>query len=205
MWRRPSERSVASWALSAPFARAGLRDADARVGLGARAHVFASSAGPSAPPLAAATPTRLSSSRAPGRRDRPRSSATSSGVRRLLRPSTVAFTRLIGFCEPEALGEMSWIPGHARARRGPPPPGDHAGTGSSRLEEDPAAPNTPVVSWVIVRAVLGHREEERLFWPARRPSGSRAEPRSPCHSRRPTISFSSPTTTSAVNENRRPP
>ena len=39
--------------------------------------------------------------------DNPRSSATSSGVRSDSSPAIVAFTRLIGFCEPRLLERMS--------------------------------------------------------------------------------------------------
>src|SRR3989440_5962157 len=52
---------------------------------------------------------------------RPRSSATCSGVRSDWRPATVAFTRLIGFCEPRLLERMSWIPPSSSTARTPPP------------------------------------------------------------------------------------
>src|SRR5262245_1699942 len=63
-----------------------------------------SSAAASSPLLAASglgpSPSTLST-------DRPRSAATSSGLRRSCRPAIVALTRLIGFCEPSDLLRMS--------------------------------------------------------------------------------------------------
>src|SRR4051794_13070946 len=53
--------------------------------------------------------------------DRPRSAATSSGLRRSCRPATVALTRLIGFCEPSDFERMSWIPASSSTARTPPP------------------------------------------------------------------------------------
>src|SRR5215217_8217366 len=53
--------------------------------------------------------------------DRPRRSATSSGVRSACRPATVALTRLIGFCEPSDLLRMSWMPASSSTARTPPP------------------------------------------------------------------------------------
>src|SRR4051794_23725659 len=86
--------------------------------------------------------------------DRPRSSATSSGRRRLCRPATVALTRLIGFWEPSDLLRMSWIPASSSTARTPPPaitpvPGE-AGLSITRPE-----PKMPVVWWVIVEPCLG--------------------------------------------------
>src|SRR3954464_8930503 len=86
--------------------------------------------------------------------DRPRSSATSSGVRRDWSPATVALTRLIGFCEPSDLLRMSWIPASSRTARTPPPamtpvPGE-AGLSITRPD-----PKMPVVWCVIVEPCLG--------------------------------------------------
>ena len=53
--------------------------------------------------------------------DRPRSSPTSSGVRRPRSPSTVALTRLIGFWVPRLLERMSWMPASSSTARTPPP------------------------------------------------------------------------------------
>src|SRR3954454_19579538 len=102
--------------------------------------------------------------------DRPRSSATSSGVRRPCRPATVALTRLIGFCEPRLLERMSWMPASSSTARTPPPamtpvPGD-AGLRNTRPD-----PNTPVVWCVIVWPCLGTRKRFFLarstpFWMA---------------------------------------
>src|SRR5262245_35531248 len=93
--------------------------------------------------------------------DRPRSSATSSGVRRPCRPATVALTRLIGFCEPSDLLRMSWIPASSRTARTPPPaitpvPGE-AGLSITRPD-----PKMPVVWCVIVEPCLGTRK--RFFF-----------------------------------------
>src|SRR5829696_5474300 len=93
--------------------------------------------------------------------DRPRRSATSSGVRRPCSPATVAFTRLIGFWEPRLLERMSWIPASSRTARTPPPamtpvPGD-AGLSRTRPE-----PKMPMVWWVIVEPCLGTRK--RFFF-----------------------------------------
>src|SRR3954470_10561709 len=53
--------------------------------------------------------------------DRPRSSATSSGLRSCCRPVIVAFTRLIGFCEPSDFDRMSCRPASSSTARTPPP------------------------------------------------------------------------------------
>src|SRR4051812_5328277 len=53
--------------------------------------------------------------------DRPRSAATSSGLRRSCRPAIVALTRLIGFCEPSDFDRMSWMPASSSTARTPPP------------------------------------------------------------------------------------
>src|SRR5436305_7965096 len=86
----------------------------------------------------------------------PRSWATSSGVRSASSPAMVAFTRLIGFCEPSDLERMSWIPASSSTARTPPPamtpvPGD-AGLRNTRPD-----PNTPVTWCVIVEPCLGTR------------------------------------------------
>src|SRR4051794_9720627 len=74
--------------------------------------------------------------------DRPRSAATSSGLRRSCRPEMVALTRLIGFCEPSDLERMSWIPASSSTARTPPPaitpvPGD---AGFKNTRPDPKIP-----------------------------------------------------------------
>src|SRR5947209_13119081 len=134
--------------------------------------------------------------------DRPRSSATSSGVRSDSSPAIVAFTRLMGFCEPRLLERMSWMPASSSTARTPPPaitpvPGE-AGFSSTRPD-----PNTPVTWWVIVEPCLGTRYRFFLarstpFWIATGTSLAFPYPM-------PTTSRSSPTTTSAVKEKRRPP
>src|SRR3954469_1286288 len=93
--------------------------------------------------------------------DRPRSSATSSGVRRDCRPWTVAFTRLMGFCEPSDLLRMSWIPASSSTARTPPPamtpvPSD------AGLRKTLPEPNSPVTVWVIVEPCFGTRN--RFFF-----------------------------------------
>src|SRR3954468_2263666 len=134
--------------------------------------------------------------------DRPRSSATSSGVRRDCRPWTVAFTRLIGFCEPSDLLRMSWMPASSRTARTPPPamtPWPSEAGWRKTLPE----PNSPVTVWVIVEPCFGTRNRfffarSTPFWIASGTSFALPYPT-------PTTSFSSPTTTRAVNEKRRPP
>src|SRR3954471_18542303 len=53
--------------------------------------------------------------------DRPRSFATSSGERRFSSAVTVAFTRLIGFCDPSDFDSTSRIPASSSTARTPPP------------------------------------------------------------------------------------
>src|SRR2546421_7441645 len=98
-------------------------------------------------PLSSASPSTCATVR-------PRSSATCSGVRSDWRPATVAFTRLIGFCEPRLLERMSWIPPSSSTARTPPPaitpvPGE-AGLSRTRPE-----PNTPSTRWVMVEPCFG--------------------------------------------------
>src|SRR4051794_38243240 len=74
--------------------------------------------------------------------DRPRSAATSSGLRRPCSPAIVAFTRLIGFWEPSDFERMSWIPASSSTARTPPPaitpvPGD---AGLRKTRPDPKIP-----------------------------------------------------------------
>src|SRR3954447_7273887 len=93
--------------------------------------------------------------------DRPRSAATSSGLRRSCRPAMVALTRLIGFCEPSDFDRMSWIPASSSTARTPPPaitpvPGE-AGFRKTRPD-----PKMPVVWWVIVEPWRGTRN--RFFF-----------------------------------------
>src|SRR3954453_7854599 len=93
--------------------------------------------------------------------ERPRSSATSSGVRRDCSPATVAFTRLMGFCEPSDLLRMSWRPASSRTARTPPPamtpvPSD------AGLRKPLPEPNSPVTVWVIVEPCFGTRN--RFFF-----------------------------------------
>ena len=92
---------------------------------------------------------------------RPRSVATSAGVRRPWRPSTVALTRLIGFCEPRLLERMSWMPGELE-HRAHAAAGDDAGAGRRRLEEDAAGAEAAGRLVGDRRAVLGHAEERLL-------------------------------------------
>ena len=93
--------------------------------------------------------------------DRPRSFATSSGVRRPRRPAIVALTRLIGFCVPRLLERMSWMPASSSTARTPPPaitpvPGD------GRLQQH--APGAEDAGRLVGdrAAVLGHAEEVLL-------------------------------------------
>src|SRR3954453_18037258 len=93
--------------------------------------------------------------------DRPRSSATSSGVRRDCRPWTVAFTRLIGFCEPSDLLRMSWMPASSRTARTPPPAMTPVPS-EAGLRNPLPEPNSPVTVWVIVEPCFGTRN--RFFF-----------------------------------------
>src|SRR3954447_6299675 len=81
--------------------------------------------------------------------DRPRSSATSSGVRSDCSPATVACTRLIGFCEPSDLLRMSWMPASSRTARTPPPAMTPVPS-EAGLRKTLPEPNSPVTVWVIV-------------------------------------------------------
>src|SRR3954467_6528823 len=102
--------------------------------------------------------------------DRPRSSATSSGVRRDCSPATVAFTRLIGFCEPSDLLRMSWMPASSRTARTPPPAMTPVPSEAGLRIPFPE-PNSPVTVCVIVEPCLGTRNRFFLarstpFWMA---------------------------------------
>src|SRR5919112_3824675 len=88
---------------------------------------------------------------------RPRSSATSAGLRRPCSAATVAFTRLIGFWLPSDFDSTSWIPASSSTARTPPPaitpvPGE-AGFRSTR-----PAPKTPVTWCGIVVPCFGTRK-----------------------------------------------
>ena len=85
---------------------------------------------------------------------RPRAAATSSGRRRRLRPSTVAFSMLIGFVVPRLLARMSRTPPSSSTARTPPPamtPVPSLAGRSMTL----AAPNLPMISCVIVVPCCG--------------------------------------------------
>src|SRR4051812_31993690 len=93
--------------------------------------------------------------------DRPRSSATSSGVRRDCRPWTVALTRLIGFCEPSDLLRMSWMPASSSTARTPPPAITPVPS-EAGLRNTLPEPNSPVTVWVMVEPCFGTRK--RFFF-----------------------------------------
>src|SRR4051794_9106050 len=93
--------------------------------------------------------------------DRPRSSATSSGVRSDCRPATVALTRLIGFCEPSDLLRMSWMPASSSTARTPPPAMTPVPS-EAGLRKTLPEPNWPVTVCVIVEPCLGTRN--RFFF-----------------------------------------
>src|SRR5262249_37958629 len=109
---------------------------------------------------------------------------------------------LCGFRDPMHLVRMSWIPATSSTGRTAPPammpvPGD-AGRRRTRPE-----PNTPITSCGIVPFASGTL---KMFFfacsvPLRIASGTSLALPSPA----PTCPFWSPTTTSAANENRRPP
>src|SRR5215218_5133061 len=99
---------------------------------------------------------------------RPRSFATSSGLRRSWSAATVAFTRLIGFWLPSDFESTSLIPASSSTARTPPPaitpvPGE---AGFRRTRE---AECTPIVSCVIVAPCMGTlnrflRARSTPFW-----------------------------------------
>src|SRR5450631_3207427 len=91
--------------------------------------------------------------------DRPRSSATSRGVRSDSSPAIVALTRLIGFWEPRLLERMSWMPASSSTARTPPPAITPV-PGAAGFRNTRPAPNTPVVWWVIVEPCLGTRKSD---------------------------------------------
>src|SRR4051812_35503432 len=93
--------------------------------------------------------------------ERPRSSATSSGVRRDWRPWTVALTRLIGFCEPRDLLRMSWMPASSSTARTPPPAMTPVPS-EAGLRKTLPEPNSPVTVCVIVEPCFGTRN--RFFF-----------------------------------------
>ena len=87
-------------------------------------------------------------------RSRPRSVATSAGVRSAFSPGTAAFRMLIWFDEPIDLDKMSLMPAHSTsARTGPPamtPVPGAAGFSSTR-----PAPASPITSCGIVVPIIG--------------------------------------------------
>src|SRR5690349_11026589 len=85
-----SVASVASAGVSASALGALSASAPGPVPFAAACSLASAATGASAPPLRPSTALT----------DRPRSSATSSGLRRPCSPVIVALTRLIGFCEP---------------------------------------------------------------------------------------------------------
>src|SRR3954447_4205161 len=127
----------------------------------------AASTVPFAAPSAAGTPSSVSvAARLPPSPrtwliDRPRSSATSSGVRRDWRPWTVALTRLIGFCEPSDLLRMSWMPASSSTARTPPPAMTPVPS-EAGLRKTLPEPNSPVTVCVIVEPCFGTRN--RFFF-----------------------------------------
>ena len=99
---------------------------------------------------------------------RPRSSATSLGLRSERRPSIVAFTRLMGFWEPSDFDSTSRMPASSSTARTPPPAmtpvPSLAGLSSTRAE-----PCTPVTAWVRVLPCIGTlnmslRARSTPFW-----------------------------------------
>src|SRR3954451_23996485 len=84
----------------------------------------------------------------------PRVRATSSGRRRRRRPSTVAFSMLIGFVVPRLLARMSWMPPSSSTARTPPPAMTPVPSLAGRRRTR-AAPNSPRISCVIVWPCFG--------------------------------------------------
>ena len=84
----------------------------------------------------------------------PRLRATSSGRRRCLSPSTVAFAMLIGFVVPRLFDSTSRMPASSSTARTPPPAitpvPSLAGRSTTR-----AASKRPVISCVIVVPCFG--------------------------------------------------
>src|SRR2546423_11303515 len=128
----------------------GLRHQEASAGAGSVAPSSAASwpAPPSSP-----SPSRLGMP-STSRTVRPRSSATSFGLRRFSSAVIVAFTRLIGFWLPSDFESTSWMPASSSTARTPPPAitpvPSEAGLRNTR-----PAPYTPSTWWVIVVPYIG--------------------------------------------------
>ena len=84
----------------------------------------------------------------------PRCRATSSGRRRFLSPSTVAFAMLIGFVVPRLLASTSRMPASSSTARTPPPAMTPVPSLAGRRNTR-AAPNWPRISCVIVVPCFG--------------------------------------------------
>src|SRR4029077_16541470 len=132
----------------------------------------------------------------------PRILATSSGRRSSLSAAIVAFAMLIGLVVPRLFASTLRTPASSSTARTPPPAitpvPSEAGRSITR-----AASNRPSTAWVIVDPCFG--TVYRFFFRSSTRLVIGGGPSPPLPSPTPTRSISSPTTTSAVNENRRPP
>src|SRR5512135_2578619 len=132
----------------------------------------------------------------------PRSRATWRADTRRERPFIVARTMLCGLVDPRLLVRMSVIPAHSStARTGPPaitPVPLAAGLRRTR-----PAPCSPTISWGIVEPVRGSSTMPRLAASTALRTASDTSFAFPVAM--PTRPRPSPTATSALNENRRPP
>src|SRR5262249_14945327 len=134
----------------------------------------------------------------------PRRRAACKSCNRLIRRSAsiVALSTLCGLLEPSVLVRMSWTPAASRIGRTAPPAMTPV-PGTAGLRNTRPAPKWPVISQGIVVSLSGTKIRSFLACSTalRIASGtSWALPRPT-----PTWPRPSPTTTSAVNENRRPP
>ena len=89
---------------------------------------------------------------------RPRSLATCSGRRRLVRPSIVALTRLIGFWVPMLFESTSRMPASSSTARTPPPAITPVPGLAGRRTTWPA-PKRPMIRCGIVCPYFGHADE----------------------------------------------
>ena len=127
-------------------------------------------------------PRRSDPGRAPRRTSGRAAPRPPSGRAAAAAPSTVAFTRLIGFWVPSDFDSTSRMPASSSTARTPPPAmtpvPSEAGFRNTRAGAVDAG------HLVGDRGAVHRHLEQVLLARARRPSGSRAGPRSPCRSRR---------------------
>src|SRR5215217_4066339 len=128
--------------------------------------------------------------------------ATSSGRWTACRPATVARATLMWLAEPSDLHSTSWMPASSRMTRAAPPAMTPVPGAAGFISKRPA-PVTPRTGWVIV--LPARATSKRLFFASSVPFWMASGTSFALPYPRPTRPLPSPTTTSAVNENRRPP